>query len=220
MESLIIKKSTLSTYSSYEKYIEENLIQTKNIKEIHIIKNYITSECLSEIINNSFSLESDKNQVVIINLTANNLIYLPNTLNQLMNLKCLILNNNKITEVNDSILDLKHLERLEMRSNLIKTISNLEKSQFFSIKTMTFSCNLIEKMDETLPLFSCLEEIGLFGNKLFDKEGTLNVIITKIPNLKRLYIDGNLFTNEVDSNDYFFLSNKLQFLRFVDGKII
>ena len=191
------------------KELDVNKNNEKIIYESFIcIKNYITSNELNNILNLGifkFSL----NKIIKINITANNLESIPDIFKSLINLKTLILNNNKITKI-ENLDFLSKLEKLELRGNKITKIDNLNNLK--CLKKLTLSCNLISKIEENdLPEIAELTEFGLFGNYLgvenkeFDikiNEENIqqlkiigNIIKKKFKNLKGLYIGGNYFTN-------------------------
>ena len=153
------------------------------------------------------------NKIIKINLTANNLEYIPDIFKSLQELKILILNNNKIQKI-ENLDFLSKLEKLELRGNKITKIENLNNLK--CLKKLTLSCNLISNIDENdLPKNDELIEFGLFGNylgienKQFDtkiNEENIQklkkfseIIKEKFKNLNGLYIGGNFFTNLICS---------------------
>lgn len=63
------------------------------------------------------------NQTIYLNFTANSLVTIPLELGLLINLETLILNNNKITKI-ENLENLVLLKRLELRSNQILKVEN------------------------------------------------------------------------------------------------
>ena len=89
---------------------------------------------------------------------------IPEEINELINLECLIFNNNKIKSI-ANLEKLRNLKQLELRSNKIEKIENLENNE--NLFTLTLSCNLISEINEKELSYLCkLEEFGLFGNYL------------------------------------------------------
>jgi len=89
---------------------------------------------------------------------------IPEEINQLFNLQCLNLNNNKIRKI-VNINNLVNLQRLELRSNKIEKMENLNYNK--NLVLITLSCNLITEIkEEDISLMENLEELGLFGNYL------------------------------------------------------
>lgn len=131
---------------------------------------------------------------------------IPKQFNNFVNLKTLILNTNKIKQI-ENLNNLKNLERLELRSNRITKLKNL--NELTSLKIFTISCNLITCVDKnSIGKWSELEDLGLFGNflgnelneeenkKAFDELTT--IISTNLPKLKSFYIGGNYFSKLED----------------------
>jgi hypothetical protein len=184
--------------------VDENIIYNSFI----CVKNYLTSNELNNILNLGM-FKFSVNKIIKINLTANNLEYIPDIFKSLQELKILILNNNIIQKI-ENLDFLSKLEKLELRGNKITKIENLNNLK--NLKKLTLSCNLISNIDENdLPKNDELIEFGLFGNylgienKQFDtkiNEENIQklkkfseIIKGKFKNLKGLYIGGNFFTN-------------------------
>ena len=189
----------LDVHKSDEKIIYISII---------LIKNYLTAN----EINNIFKLEMFNfsiNKLQKVNLTANNLEKIPEIMNSFIELKYLILNNNKIEKISN-LDNLTNLEKLELRGNKITKIEGLNNLK--NLIKLTLSCNLITKIEGSdFPRNDSLLELGLFGNYLgtennkceknINDENIINlknfseIIKNKFKNLKCLYIGGNFFTN-------------------------
>ena len=149
------------------------------------------------------------NNLLKLNLTANNIESIPEIINTFIELKFLILNNNKIEKISN-LDNLSKLEKLELRGNKISKVEGLNNLK--NLKKLTLSCNLITNIEEKdFPQIDLLLELGLFGNylgienkKLEKKINDENIenlkkftelVNNKFKNLKGLYIGGNFFTN-------------------------
>ena len=188
--------------------------ENKVYESFIVIKNYLTSNDL----NNIFKLEMFKfslNKIQKLNFTANNIESIPEIFNSMIELKIIILNNNKIQKISN-LDNLTKLEKLELRGNKLTKIEGINNLK--NLNKLTLSCNLITNIEEKdLPQIDSLIELGLFGNyigienKKFDKnindknveilKKFADMIKTKFKNLKGLYIGGNFFTNLNISND-------------------
>ena len=188
--------------------------ENKVYESFIVIKNYLTSNDL----NNIFKLEMFKfslNKIQKLNFTANNIESIPEIFNSMIELKIIILNNNKIQKISN-LDNLTKVEKLELRGNKLTKIEGINNLK--NLNKLTLSCNLITNIEEKdLPQIDSLIELGLFGNyigienKKFDKnindknveilKKFADMIKTKFKNLKGLYIGGNFFTNLNISND-------------------
>ena len=193
------ENKNLDVHKSEEKIIYESII---------LIKNYLSAN----EINNIFKLEMftlSINKLLKLNLTANNIESIPEIINTFIELKFLILNNNKIEKISN-LDNLSKLEKLELRGNKISKVEGLNNLK--NLKKLTLSCNLITNIEEKdFPQIDLLLELGLFGNylgienkKLEKKINDENIenlkkfaelVNNKFKNLKGLYIGGNFFTN-------------------------
>lgn len=181
-------------------FLNQKNLSDKNysIKEFSVIKNYLNTSELSKILN--FTFLSFVN-TTYINLTANELNFIPSEFSNLLNLEILILNNNKISKI-ENLENLSKLKRLELRSNRIKEFSGLENKQ--QLEILTLSCNLIKQIEEEKFYdFPSLKEIGLFGNFLGDEKNmeenareldkVLELLVKKASNITSIYLGGNHF---------------------------
>ena len=202
---LIEENNDLDVHKPDENIIYESII---------FIKNYLTSNEINKI----FKLEMFNfsiNKIIKVNLTANNIESIPEIFNSLLELKFLILNNNKIEKISN-LENLTKLEKLELRGNRITKVEGLNNLK--NLNKLTLSCNLITNIEENdFPQIDSLLELGLFGNylgienKKLEKnindenisklKGFIGMIKTKFKNLKGLYIGGNFFTNLNLSNN-------------------
>ena len=189
----------LDVHKSDEKIIYISII---------LIKNYLTAN----EINNIFKLEMfdfSINKLQKVNLTANNLEKIPEIFSSTVELKYLILNNNKIEKISN-LDNLSNLEKLELRGNKITKIEGINNLK--NLIKLTLSCNSISKIEESdFPKIDSLLELGLFGNYLGiennECQKSINdenikklndfskIIKNKFKNLSCLYIGGNFFTN-------------------------
>ena len=203
----ILRNHIKSAEEFLNNIIEENIISVNNIddhnkkyfiKEFSVVKNFLTSLELSKILSFPF-LNFD--QTIYLNLTANELTFIPKEFNNLIKLETLILNNNKINKI-ENLENLSHLKRLELRNNKVKEFKGLENKQ--NIEILSLSCNLLEKIEEeNFFEFPKLKEIGLFGNFLGDEKNleenskqldkVLDLLLRKAGNLSSIYIGGNHF---------------------------
>ncbi len=144
--NIILKKGHIKDITSFKESLGEERIKTfqqhKACKEIHIVKNYLSSETIIDIVN-LFTCCFDN--LKVINLTANNLEYIPSCLDQLNNIEVIVFNNNKISAI-DNIFNLKKLKRLELRSNKITNMNIKNFDNHMNLKQITLSCNLIDKI--------------------------------------------------------------------------
>ena len=223
---LKIIKAYLNNKDDFFKYVDTNypdLFKKDNnkiIEEIIIIKNYLTTNELNSIIEDIFNYLSN---LIKLNLTANNLTLIPDNFTKLTNLKILILNNNKITKI-QNLNNMNELERLELRGNKIEKIEGLNFPH--KIKTLTLSSNLIKLIEkDDLSKNDYLEELGLFGNFIGNNENEkINeeifnefclLLSEKFPKLKSLYIGGNYIFKIKEFN--LKIKNKIKTLKFIDG---
>ena len=89
---------------------------------------------------------------------------IPSEIKNLKNLEILILNNNKISKI-ENLDEMNNLYRLELRSNRIEEFENLKSLE--NLKFLTLSCNIIKEL-KTENIGNCykMEELCLFGNYL------------------------------------------------------
>ena len=227
-----ITKKYINKYEDFIEYLKKNyeneFYKNNNniIKKISIIKNYLTTNEFEKILLN-YPINKNLNNIKKINLTANNLNLIPKNISQLINLNHLILNNNKITEIN-FLSELKNLEILELKGNQLISINGIfTKENNNKIKKLTVSCNLIKSINENMlnkNIF--LEELGLFGNFLGDEKNIENnkailielceILNKNFCNLKHIYIGGNHFSSIENLNDI--IKNKIPKLITIDGK--
>lgn len=186
-----------------EKIIELNNTEEEQnkiyfIKEFSVIKNYLNSLELSKILLLPFF---NFKKTIYLNLTANELTFIPKDISNLCCLESLILNNNKISKI-ENLENLINLRRLELRSNKIKEFQGLANKP--NLETLSLSCNLLQKIDEeNFFEFPSIKEIGLFGNFLGDEKNAeenskqldkvLDLLSRKAWNLFSLYLGGNHF---------------------------
>jgi len=223
---LKIIKAYLNNKDDFFKYVDTNypdLFKKDNnkiIEEIIIIKNYLTTNELNSIIEDIFNYLSN---LIKLNLTANNLTLIPDNFTKLTNLKILILNNNKITKI-QNLNNMNELERLELRGNKIEKIEGLNFPH--KIKTLTLSSNLIKLIEkDDLSKNDYLEELGLFGNYLGDNENEINnkqilndickILSQNFINLKSLYIGGN-YISKINTFKLI-IKNEIKSLKLLDG---
>ena len=227
-----ITKKYINKYEDFIEYLKKNyeneFYKNNNniIEKISIIKNYLTTNEFEKILLN-YPINKNFNNILKINLTANNLNLIPKNISQLINLNHLILNNNKITEIN-FLSELKNLEILELKGNQLISINGIfTKENNNKIKKLTVSCNLIKSINENMlnkNIF--LEELGLFGNFLGDEKNIENnkailielceILNKNFCNLKHIYIGGNHFSSIENLNDI--IKNKIPKLITIDGK--
>jgi len=223
---LKIIKAYLNNKDDFFKYVDTNypdLFKKDNnkiIEEIIIIKNYLTTNELNSIIEDIFNYLSN---LIKLNLTANNLTLIPDNFTKLTNLKILILNNNKITKI-QNLNNMNELERLELRGNKIEKIEGLNFPH--KIKTLTLSSNLIKLIEKNdLSKNDYLEELGIFGNYLGDNENEINnkqilndickILSQNFINLKSLYIGGN-YISKINTFKLI-IKNEIKSLKLLDG---
>ena len=228
-----ITKKFINNFEDFIEYLKknyENEFYNKNnnfiIEKISIVKNYLTTNEFEKILNN-FPINKHLNNIIKINLTANNLNLIPKNISNLINLNHLILNNNKITEIN-FLSELKNLEILELKGNQLISIKGIFNNNN-KIKKLTISCNLIKSINENeLNKNNFLEEFGLFGNFLGDEKNIENnkkILIElceninkNFCNLKHIYLGGNYFSSIDNLNDI--IKNILNNLITIDGKYL
>lgn len=226
LNNIIIKKGIIKDVQSLNDYITSNKINFDSPTELHIIKNYLETITLDTMIS---TLIVNSNNLVIINLTANNITKIPESFLNLTNLKTLVLNNNKIS-VLENMDNMKELTRLELRNNRISDLSYLIIFEKYNkIEKITLSSNQINKLESSkFPRTDSLQELGLFGNYLGDNANhdnnlkILNEIIltlqAKAPSLEKLYLSGNYFLNIKDYKTL--ITNSILSLKFINGEII
>lgn len=176
----------------------ENISKIYSIKEFSVIKNFLNSPELSKILSfDFFNFE----KTTYLNLTANDLTFIPKEFRSLVNLETLILNNNKIIKI-ENLEGLSNLRRIELRSNKIKEFEGLENKE--KLEILSLSCNLLEKIEEkNFCEFPSLKEIGLFGNFLGNEQNmeenlkqlgiVLDLLSRKAGNVSSIYLGGNHF---------------------------
>lgn len=198
-----ITKGNINTKDDFilqvEKFYHKSVIEKKEpISVIILIKNYLSSIELEKLLINS-SISYCTNTLTKINLTANNITEIPHSFLSLTNMTQLILNNNKISKI-DNLSNMILLERLELRGNKIEVIENLQNNK--NIKTLTLSSNLIKDINkDTFPKNDKLIELGLFGNFIGENSNednnnlilidTIRLIGEHCPSLQSIYIGGN-----------------------------
>lgn len=140
------------------------------------------------------------------------------------NLKFLNLNKNKISKI-ENLHNLKNLEKLELRANQIKTIENLDNNK--SLKYLTLSCNLIDNINnDSFPELPSVEEFGIFGNYLGNKENQQEnqnilqnfclLLNLKMKKLNAIYLGGNHFSHI--ENWETLVRNYSPMIKIIDGK--
>jgi len=178
--------------------IYDDLNKKYSIKEFSLIINYLNSTELRKIL--VFTFLNFEN-TTYLNLTANDLTFIPREISNLQSLETLILNNNKINII-ENLENIRNLKRLELRCNKVKEFIGLGNKPY--LKTLSVSCNLLEKIEEeNFYDFPCLQEIGLFGNFLGDEKNPeenlsqldklLDMLSRKAANLSSIYLGGNHF---------------------------
>ena len=138
-----------------------------------------------------------------LNLSCNNLTKFP-PMRELVNLKELILSNNKIEEMNEPDLKLcKHLERLDLKMNRITKLQYLpegEEALGNNLLYLSLSCNQISVLEES-EMSKCkrLEHFGFFGNLVDCSDDDFIVeLLSKIlapycgTKMKELWMQANL----------------------------
>lgn len=121
-----ILRNKINTFEDFIKYIEESKLfdnesdKTYFVRSFSVVKNYLTSSHVSKIF---VFPKFNFNQTIYLNFTANSLVTIPLELGLLINLETLILNNNKITKI-ENLENLVLLKRLELRSNQILKVEN------------------------------------------------------------------------------------------------
>jgi len=113
----------------------------------------------------------------------------PEKITELIHLKRLILNNNRIRQIPSTLSNLLYLEELDLSHNLIENLSDFDFSPFKKIKKINLSHNQLSGISISLfqlPKLKCIE--------LMDNDLTKLVNFTKNTSLEELYCANNRLT--------------------------
>jgi Leucine-rich repeat (LRR) protein len=128
---------------------------------------------------------------------------IPQCFQKLHELEVLLLNNNKITAL-ENLENLAKLKRFEIRGNRLTALGGIKG--LVNLEYLTVSCNSIGKVEysDLADEYPKLTELGLFGNYLGDNddlgaskklfEELIDILSEKVKELKVIYIGGNYFT--------------------------
>ena len=162
-------KNLDASFNQLEK-LPETLKQV-SLSTLHLNRNRLTSQCISE----SFLFSDPNSQLskslLHLDLSSNNLEWIPDGIFQLCNLGTLILSHNKLSSLatNDRgwKVGLPSLENLDLSSNAIKSLGDLP---FFlggcspRLKTLLLHFNELKQIPPELGLLENLHFIDLRGN--------------------------------------------------------
>ncbi|KAL9658050.1 hypothetical protein ABK040_012288 [Willaertia magna] len=207
--------SFLPEENDFSLQINSSLEEKKEIVEFYASHNFL-SDIPNEVVILQKNIFTEK--LVKLNLSCNNLTKFPN-LKNLINLKELILSNNKLTEINEENLQyLNNLQKLDLKLNQIKEIKylpNINNNNTNNLTYLSLSCNKLQSLNlNELTKCKKLKHLGLFGNLL--KE--LNILNNNFNEMLDLWIDGNpIFETNVKMVDVSFIrylnnSNELSFV--------
>lgn len=145
-------------------------------------KSFQCSEGLTEFPRELFELEDT---LELLDLSGNNLSYLPNDFGRFKNLKILFLSDNKFEEFPKVISDCPKLTMIGFKSNNIKIVA--EKAIPKATQWLILTNNKIEKLPESIGECKNLQKVALAGNLL----KCLPQSISNCNNLELLRISAN-----------------------------
>lgn len=105
-------------------------------------------------------------------------------------LRVLSLSNNSISSLPVSLSLLTNLEKLDLRNNVLKDIERKALQGLSRLQWLSLSNNQLTDVSQ-LPEIPSLTFLGLFGNKLGDREHTVHALRRCSPNIEELTIAGN-----------------------------
>ncbi|XP_066259019.1 nischarin [Euwallacea similis] len=190
----------------------QNSLYLKNVsfKMIHSLGNlrntlsslkvsYTTTENVSDVLQcdilHKNTIEGSEKWLALetLDLSHNNIIDIDKTISLAVNLKHLVLNDNKISTISN-LTHLPKLEHLSIINNLI-TICDELHTKVGNIKTMNLSQNNIVTAKGFCKVYS-LENLDLSCNKITDVEEL--EYLGKLPCLENMRLTGNSVSTEVD----------------------
>ena len=125
-------------------------------------------------------------KVTVLNVSKQKLTQLPTNIDQLTNLRKLVLSENKIKVLPASIVKLKKLQRLEIAKNKLKKLP-VGFEQLQSLRYLDLAKNKFRHIPEAVFQLKQLETFYFFGNK----ERTIDPAITQMQQLKVLRLGDN-----------------------------
>ena len=175
-----------------------NHIKNKNVY-INSAKN-ITNVQYDGYINTISPKISNYINLKLLNLSNNNLKYVPNVIFDLKNLEILNLKNNMIYTISDKICNLKKLEILNLEHN------NLNNLNFFANKMpalvkLNLNYNNIEYINDNIENLESIKKIKLNNNIIKN----ISSKIENLNNLEILYINNSIhsFYTAISVNNIF-----------------
>jgi hypothetical protein len=157
-------------YRARNAYFKSYITMYNNINNIALLSLSYNRRKLTKIIPEIFKVFTD---LIILELTNNQLTELPPEIGNLTKLKYLDLYNNNLKELPKEIGELKNLENLSLKENYFFKKLPIEIGQLENLKKLDISWTILEK----------LPEIGNLKNL---EELQINANIDKLPSIKNL----------------------------------
>ena len=203
-----------------EKKLVEGEFLTKSDKNTYCISINLVILWLTYRYNLTQAIEEFEKlyeQILILDLSSNSLIEIPESITKLTNLTQLDLSSNSLTEIPESITKLTNLTQLDLSSNSLTEIpesitklTNLTQlylnsnslieipeniTKLTNLTQLYLNSNSLTEIPESIMKLTNLTQLDLSSNSLIEIPGS----ITKLTNLTQLYLSSNNLTEIPES---------------------
>lgn len=186
---------------------------------------YETPEYNDSLFLNYEGFNAIKNLEPYINIKSlfleGNVIAKIENISHLKHLRGLYLQKNIITAIGKELNNLTELTSLDLGNNEISSIKEGELNNLTNLETLNLENNRLSAIEDIEEIIhnKSLITLNLNGNK-FDTKGEgmkLLSLLSKLPNLKTLYLKGNKFLNNMDFYRKYAIS-MIRTLTFLDDR--
>jgi dynein assembly factor 1 len=119
-------------------------------------------------------------------------------LQALVNLKCLFMQQNMVSEIEEGVLDtLTELSNINLSNNNVKKLENMQN--LTSLHTLQLANNFLSSVAAISHLSECpsISVLDLSNNKIDGTWEELSEMLLTLPNLSVLYLQGNPIVNKI-----------------------